>query len=357
MTFVLLGVLFLGLGTLSYVILKNSNLGATDSSASGTSGGNDIVTYVVEGPGKIKGTARQILKKGQRGTTVQAIPDSGSEFRGWSRTTEIPSRKETGTGTSRTIIAYFQKIGEERDLVEYIIDQPELGTFADGTTARTMRYLLKGEKGRKVEVKAVAGAEFVGWSDGNLKKAREDTGDGEYHRYVATFAKKGEVKNRYEYKVTGSAGNGYIEGQAVQYLLKGEAGKRIVARSSSSAYEFVEWSDGIKNPERIHKGDGKKKILTAKFRKVGDVCASSVKEWNYRAEGTKGYIQGDRVQFASSACGYGKTVTAIAYDGYRFKNWAVKSGGIWVKDKSSQATSASRLDKEPVSLMAIYDTL
>lgn len=393
--FLLVPVLFLSFGVLTWYVVKSSNLGAKDSSASATS--TNTVEYKVIGDGKIKGEAIQKLKKGEWGKAIRAIPNSGSEFRGWSRMTESPGRRDVGEGIDKVYYANFQKIGREKDRVEYVIDDRKLGRFADKNPASIIQYLENGEKGMPVEVVPYVQAEFVGWSDGDTNSSRTDYGSGEYRRYVAVFKKKREVKEKISYRaaivdegghevlITGRApspnkrfpSETYIEGENVQYLSDGEKGKEVKAISRSSMFEFLGWDDGIKTESRTDIGGKSPKILKARFKVKKSICTSVEQNWGYTVLGAKGYIEGTRVQFGGG-CTYGAPVRAVPSRGYRFKYWekledfvahsacvgpkGVKTEEcpvreVWKEDSSSQSTSPYRWDKTGGKYRAVFEKI
>ncbi|MGI6443541.1 MAG: InlB B-repeat-containing protein [Candidatus Dojkabacteria bacterium] len=398
LVFLLVPVLFFSVGVLTWYVVKSKNLSVTESNASApesyrfsssdNTADKDVVTYIVDGPGEIKGNTKQFLAKGKWGTRVEAIPNEGAEFRGWSRTSERPIRADIGNGNDRTIIAYFQKKGEERHMVEYIIKQPKLGSFADNTTSRVIQYLKEGEKGREVTVKPLEGAEFVGWSDGKTTTSRTEIGDGSSTMYVATFKKKDEKRGKITYKseikyvnTSGGAWDGsskdvvrtetnppfsnvYIEGENTQYLLDGESGRSVIARPMKCWIRFFGWDDGWKKLRRKDVGDGESKTITAIFlvyENPSISCATPPAELEYKADnsnGTMGFIRGTRVQDIGPG-GRGTAVRALAYNGYRFKYWekAVDMEGckvgrpgvhdcepVWKKDTGPQAGSQYRID-------------
>lgn len=309
------------------------------------------VTYKVSGDGKIEGQMNQAIKYGEWGTSVKATANKGSEFRGWSRSTESPVRKDKGTGYDTVITAVFQKIGTEKDRYEYLVLNKELGTLVSptaggdstsiGNTAglSPIQYLEKGQKGEAVQAKAYSHSEFVGWSDGRKDAIRTDMGNGTPLTVYAVFQKKGEKKAKITYQFgcpqCGAFmyqywdGDGFFEGQNVQYLKKGQLGTPIVARDYLG-YKFVKWSDGYidlttgkPSAKRQDTGDGKEKNISAIYEPKKDVlgdCGPGNK-FEYKVKNIfGGYIKGDRVQMISG-CGCGSSVTAVPYSGWRFTGW------------------------------------
>lgn len=310
------------------------------------------VTYKVSGDGKIEGQMNQAIKYGEWGTSVKATANKGSEFRGWSRSTESPVRKDKGTGYDTVITAVFQKIGTEKDRYEYLVLNKELGTLVSptaggdstsiGNTAglSPIQYLEKGQKGEAVQAKAYSHSEFVGWSDGRKDAIRTDMGNGTPLTVYAVFQKKGEKKAQITYKFScPTCGtymrqywdeDGFFEGQNVQYLMKGQQGSSIVA-IDYYGYKFVKWSDGYidlttgkPSRKRQDEGDGKEKVIYAIYQPLlpGQVCTSSITKLEYKVRNIYGgYIKGDRVQTLTNGCECGSSVTAVAYSGWKFRGW------------------------------------
>lgn len=316
------------------------------------------VTYKVSGDGKIEGQMNQTIKYGEWGTSVKATANKGSEFRGWSRSTEAPVRKDKGSGYDTVITAVFQKIGTEKDRYEYLVLNNELGTLVSptkdpynssiGNTAGVspIQYLDKGQKGEAVQAKAYSHSEFVGWSDGLKDAIRTDTGNGTPLTVYAVFQKKGEKKAKITYQFgCPQCGalmrqywdeDGFFEGQNVQYLKKGQLGTPIVARDYLG-YKFVKWSDGYidlttgkPSPKRQDEGDGKEKIISAIYEAKKDVvgdCGPGNK-YEYKVRNIYGgYVKGDRVQ-TLNGCECGSYVLAVPYSGWKFVGWEDASGGV-----------------------------
>lgn len=308
------------------------------------------VTYKVSGDGKIEGQMNQTIKYGEWGTSVKATPNKGSEFRGWSRSTESPVRKDKGTGYDTIITAVFQKIGTEKDRYEYLVLNNELGTLVSptkdpynssiGNTAGVspIQYLDKGQVGEPVQAKAYSHSEFVGWSDGRKDAIRTDMGNGTPLTVYAVFQKKGEKKAKIKYQFgCPKCGayihqywdeDGFFEGQNVQYLNKGQLGTPIVARDYLG-YKFVKWSDGYidlttgkPSAKRQDTGDGKEKIIYAIYEAKNQACTSSITKLEYKVKDIYGgYIKGDRVQTLTNGCECGSSVTAVPYPGWKFVGW------------------------------------
>ncbi len=312
------------------------------------------VTYKVSGDGKIEGPMYQSIPYGEWGTSVKAVANKGSEFRGWTRSTESPVRKDKGTGYDTIVTAVFQKIGTEKDRYEYLVLNNEYGTLVGpaigvvqhsvnsiGNTAglSPIQYLEKGQKGEAVEAKSYGYGEFVGWSDGLKNPIRIDTGNGTPLIVYAVFQKKGEKKAKISYKFgCPSCGaymyqywdeDGFFEGQHVQYLGKGQMGTTVVAKDYLG-YKFVKWSDGhidLRNgkpsPSRQDEGKGKDEVIYAIYetrKNIPGDCGDGVK-LEYKVKNVYGgYIKGDRVQ-TLNGCECGSYVLAVPYSGWKFTGW------------------------------------
>lgn len=313
------------------------------------------VTYKVSGDGKIEGQMNQTIPYGKWGTNVKAIANKGSEFRGWSRGTESPVRKDKGTAYDTIVTAVFQKIGEEKDRHEYLVLNNQYGSLVSPTRGGTsgsigntaglspIQYLAKGQKGEAVEAKAYDYAEFVGWSDGMKDAIRTDTGNGTPLMVYAVFQKKGENKAQILYRFScPNCGaymrqywdeDGFFEGQYVQYLKKGQLGSTIIAKDYYG-YKFVKWSDGVidlttgkPDPKRQDRGDGKERVIYAIYEAKNQACTSGITKLEYKVKDIYGgYVKGDRVQTLTNGCECGSSVTAVPYPGWKFVGWEYVPG-------------------------------
>ncbi len=294
------------------------------------------IKYVAGAGGKIEGKLEQKIQFGEWGEPVKAVPDEGYEFRGWSAGTEYVARKDQGQGKDITHKAFFQKKGEEKYRVEYIIEPAGYGDFVDRNKDFPIQYLSKGEEGTPVRIRTYDFAEFVMWSDSSKNLERNAKGDGRSHKRVAMLKNKHEPNGSIvHYKVrTEGVGDpsscGYIDGQQIQHIRANTAGKYVVARVSDARCEFAGWEQNGKIVSTdiartdIAYSNKYYREFTAVFRRKasGMACTAAMVNLRYSVfRPSQGYIEGDTVQKLSNGCSYGTVVRAIPYDGYKFSHW------------------------------------
>ena len=125
-----------------------------------------------------------------------------------------------------------------------------------GTATQTVE---EGGSGDSVIAIAIAGYEFIGWSDGVTAAERTDTNVTEDITVTAQFE---EIP---EYTLTYSATDGgYIDGENVQTVEEGESGSTVTA-VANEGYEFIGWSDGVTTAERTDTNVTEDITVTAQF--------------------------------------------------------------------------------------------
>lgn len=292
------------------------------------------IKYIAGEGGKIEGKLEQKIKFGEWGEEVKAVPNDGYEFRGWSAGTEDVTRKDQGQGKDITHKAFFQKKGEEKYRVEYIIEPAGYGDFVDRNKDFPIQYLSKGEEGTPINIKVYDSSEFVIWSDGFKELKKQDVGDGKSHKRVAMLKSKYEKNGsivHYAAKTEGSnISCGYIDGQQIQYIRPNTAGKHVTARVLDSRCKFVGWeqngkivsTDITRTDIAYSKQYYRKFTAVFKMKEPGKVCTTAMVNLKYAVHNpSHGYIEGDRIQKLHSGCSYATVVRAVPYAGYKFSHW------------------------------------
>ena len=176
-----------------------------------------------------------------------------------------------------------------------------------------------GANGDSVMAIADEGYEFIGWSDGVQTAERLDENVWADISVTAQFEKIPEYTLNYS-----AQRGGYIRGDALQTVLRGESGTTVTA-VAEKGYEFVGWSDGVQSAERLDENVTENISVSAQFEKIPEYTLS------YSAQ-TGGTIQGNALQTVLRGED-GTAVTAVAEEGYEFVGW---SDGV---------QSAERLDE------------
>ena len=85
----------------------------------------DVVYEIQEGNGSIEGELAQVVRKGENGTAVVAIPAEDYVFIGWSDGLQNPYRYETNVLYNMTIKAIFLPLEDVLDGEEDAVKDPE----------------------------------------------------------------------------------------------------------------------------------------------------------------------------------------------------------------------------------------
>ncbi len=181
----------------------------------------------------------------------------------------------------------------------------------------------EGASGDSVMAIANEGYEFIGWSDGVQTAERIDENVWADISVTAQFEKIPEYTLNYS-----AQRGGYIRGDALQTVLRGEGGTAVTA-VAEKGYEFVGWSDGVQSAERLDENVTENISVTAQFEKIPEYTL------NYSAQ-TGGTIQGNALQTVLRGED-GSAVTAIAENGYEFVGW---SDGVQTAERIDENVTA-----------------
>ncbi len=259
------------------------------------------IKYQSSAGGKLSGSTVQVVRHGQEGSAVTALPNPGYRFVGWSDGVTDIVRTDKPL-SSMTVTAIFEL--DSATLSHYTVkyEASENGSI----TGTTEQWLLYGKRTTAVTAVPKEGYYFVGWDDGVTSATRQDTVSKDI-TYRAIFAKK----ISYTYYCTEG---GEIDGANLQTVIPGTSGSYVTAKAKPG-YRFTGWSDGVASETR-RDTDVIDITVTALFEK------ETGKNYTvkYTAE-TGGSIEGSAVQTAAvwSAT---KSVTAVAEKGYSFVGWS-----------------------------------
>ena len=189
------------------------------------------INYKCETGGKIEGLATQNVEKGTLSQQIKAIPSKkGYYFVKWDDGVLTAERSDI-VNDDVTLTAIFSnehKIAYEATEGGYIL----------GESAQSVIY---GSRTSNVMAIANDGYVFVGWDDGTMGFARNDSVTGSV-TYKAIF--------KLARSVSFSCDNerGVIVGEATQTVGDGEKAKTVRA-VANDGYQFVCWSNGMTEPE------------------------------------------------------------------------------------------------------------
>jgi hypothetical protein len=211
------------------------------------------VTYTAGPGGTIAGEAEQTVRYGEDGTEVEAVPDPGFRFTGWSDGVLTAKRTDTGVMADLSVTAGFAAA----DIFTLTYTAGLGGTIA-GEAAQTVRY---GENGTEVEAVPDPGFHFTGWSDEVTTAKRTDTGVMADLSVTAGFALN-------TYTLTYAAGpGGTVAGDNPQTVTHGEDGAEVEA-VPDRGYHFTGWSDGVMTAKRTDTGVMADLAVTAGFART-----------------------------------------------------------------------------------------
>lgn len=140
--------------------------------------------YTAAEGGYIQGETTQTVEKGQDGSAVIAVVNSGYEFVGWSDGITTPIRQETNVQSNVTVTAQFAKISPAEYTVKYLASQ---GGTVQGQTTQIVK---QGENATPVTAVASENYEFVKWSDNVTTATRQDTAVAKNITVTAVFKEK-----------------------------------------------------------------------------------------------------------------------------------------------------------------------
>ena len=200
--------------------------------------------------GSLQGETTQTIAHGENTTSVTALPNEGYDFDKWSDGVTSVTRTDKNIQESFSVIATFKK---KLYTVRYETD--ECGVL-QGEAIQTIAY---GESSTFVTAIPNEGYEFIGWSDGFSEATRREEN---VKSNIFVKAQFRELSYRLEYRA--DAG-GYIVGEAIQTLKKGESGKEVTA-VAETGYAFIGWSDGFSEATRQEENVHSDILVTAHFR-------------------------------------------------------------------------------------------
>ena len=277
------------------------------------------VSYQAGEGGRVEGLLQQTIAERGNAAPVEALPDEGYVFVGWSDGNTSGWRRELDVREDISVTALFAK---RQFTVTYRAGE---GGTVEGESSQTVFW---GDETSVVIAVPAEGYFFTGWSDGQTNAIRKDTDVREGIGVTAFFARR-------QLTVTYQAGDGgTIEGESSQTVFWGEPSRAVTA-VPEEGYRFVGWSDGEMSAQRQEPEIEDDFSVTALFEK---------QEYSVRYEaGEGGSLEGQTeqtVRWEESA----STVTAIPAEGYEFAEW---SDGV---------TTAERTDivKGNLSVTAIF---
>ncbi|MDD3861609.1 MAG: InlB B-repeat-containing protein, partial [Candidatus Gracilibacteria bacterium] len=146
--------------------------------------------YIAGSGGAIVGATNQIVKSGENGLSVTAIPNSGYYFTKWSDGLSLNPRTDINVMANKSITANFSRyrggfvnsVSISRYTLSYTAGA---GGTISGTTLQTVS---NGSSGSAVTAVPSAGYAFVGWSDGVVTAERTDSFVTEHKTISAIFA-------------------------------------------------------------------------------------------------------------------------------------------------------------------------
>ncbi|MBQ7210985.1 MAG: BspA family leucine-rich repeat surface protein [Paludibacteraceae bacterium] len=294
------------------------NTGATDNPLVFTANDNSIVTAIFEALPEYTLTVvaspaegGQVIGSGtyKEGEEVQlaASANTGYNFVEWKEDGDKNAIRKVKVTADATYTALFEK--QQAPKPEYtitVVASPAEGgqVFGAGTY----------EEGKQVQLIAVAatGYDFVQWNDGLTEPVRTITVNANA-TYTAEF-KKQEVKPN-EFTITvyvAPEGSGTVEGTG-----KYEEGKTAtLVALPAEGYEFLQWSDGVKdNPRTI--------TVTENLTLIASFKKKTVEPDEFTVTVVANPAVGGQVIGAGTyKKGATATLVAIAAEGYEFKNWS-----------------------------------
>lgn len=191
--------------------------------------------YEAEFGGYILGGVKQSLAYGEDGLEVQAVPNVGYEFIGWSDGYDSPIRKESNVKLSKKYIAKFAPLPA--------IKLNYLSSVGGKIFGIVSQEVLPGLLASQVDAIADIGYEFVGWDDGLNTSWRIDKAVNDLS--VTAIFKK--IEYSVEYAVANEGGT--ISGDLIQTIKYDENGQTVTA-VPKQGYEFIGWSDGVASATR-----------------------------------------------------------------------------------------------------------
>ena len=278
------------------------------------------LTYTAGAGGSLNGTASQAVVYGSDGTAVEAVPDTGYYFTGWSDGGLANPRTDTDVMADLSVQASFA-------LYQYTLSYAAgTGGSLSGSASQTVDH---GSNGTAVQAVPDAGYQFVQWSDGSTANPRTDSGITADLSVTAQF-----TLQQYSVVYT-SQGNGTLQGQASQTVNHGEDGTAVTA-VPDAGYDFAYWSDGgFINPR-------------TDVNVTADIAVSAAFSLRQYAltygPGAGGSVTGDIAQEVGHGSD-GTAVTATPDTGYHFVQW---SDGSTANPRTDTSVTAD------ISVLAVF---
>ncbi len=287
------------------------------------------LTYMAGYGGQISGLSEQEVEKSMDGEAVTAIANEGFKFVKWSDGITTAHRQDKNVYQDIEVQAEFS----EAFSLKYTASA---GGNVQGNTNQTV---CKEGNGTTVTAVPNRGYVFMGWSDGVQTASRQDK------KVIANLDVQAIFKVfTYSLNYVASEG-GYIVGEASQEIEPGHDGAPVKA-VAYEGYEFANWWDSNKNPERQDLNIKDNISMTAYFAHI------NVTFRYFPDHG--GTIVGNTTQklYANE---YGEEVTAVPDEGYLFVGW---TDGVTTQkrtDKSLESISVRALFAEAIEVRYIAD--
>ena len=216
----------------------------------------EMLTYVagehgaIKEVGKDEKTKQLVLKttKGTPAAEVEAVPDDGYDFAGWSDGHVTATRSDA---EYLTVQATFKPKAKAMVTVAYIAQEGR-GTI-EGSS---LQVLEENSSTTIVIARAQKGYRFVKWSDDKIESQRSD---------IAKATVTYEAQFEPIYTLTYEAGEGgSIRGEATQTVEAGGSGSEVEA-VPDNGYRFAKWDDGIMTAKRTETNVQATKTYKAEF--------------------------------------------------------------------------------------------
>ncbi len=255
------------------------------------------LTYNAGNNGSLTGNTSQLVRLGDNGTAVLAIPDADFFFESWSDGSTNNPRTDLIVSDNIAVTANF-------DRITYTLNYSAENN--GNITGNASQTVAAGSSGSPVTAAPVTGYRFTRWSDNSSENPRTETNVSSNIAVTASFTRR-------TYTLTYTAdNNGSLIGDTSQRVRFRNDGT-VVEAIPASGYFFVNWSDGSTNNPRTDLNISGNITVSASFAQV-------IYTLNYSA-GNNGNITGNASQ-TISAGGNGSPVTATPEAGYQFASWS-----------------------------------
>jgi uncharacterized protein (TIGR02145 family)/uncharacterized repeat protein (TIGR02543 family) len=221
------------------------------------------INYLAGTNGTITGSTNQVVCRGDSGSTVTAVPDTGYTFVKWSNNSTANPRYETNVLNNISLTAQFAPN------VYTINFNPQGGTVTPTTKMVTYNSAV-GE----LPIPTKPGNTFSNWNT-------QTTGAGSNYTSNTIYNQLGSA-NLYaiwttsNYSLNYSAGpGGSISGNSSQTVVHGGDGTTVTAIPAAN-YIFHKWSDDLTTPTRTDINITANKSVTANFIYNPFVCGQDI---------------------------------------------------------------------------------